>query len=378
MPSRYVFDRAPARIYWETTRACDLACRHCRAEAAPMADPRELSTAEGRKLLEDFASFGEPLPHVVLTGGDPLKRADLFELIAHAQSLGLAVSVSPSGTPLLTADAIGRLKAAGVDAISLSLDGATAESHDAIRQVPGCFERTLTAARAARDVDLMFQVNTLVAKETLGELEAIYPLTKEIGAARWSLFFLVTVGRGTVLNPISADECETLFGWLAELPRGRGLPIVTTTEAPHFRRILLERARSRSKRAPAAVDRGHPSDGGHPSGGHPHGGGGPVPGLGIRDGNGILFVSNVGDVSPSGFLPLVAGNVKAESPVEIYRSSEMFRALRRAESFEGRCGICEYRGPCGGSRSRALAATGNMLAEDPLCAYVPRAGAAAE
>lgn len=364
MPSRFVFDRAPARIYWETTRACDLACRHCRAEAAPMADPRELSTEQGKKLLGQLASFGEPLPHVVLTGGDPLKRDDLFELIAHAKSLGLDVSVSPSGTPLLTADAIAQLKGAGVEAISLSIDGATAQHHDDIRQVPGCFERTLEAARAACSVDLMFQVNTLVAKETLGDLEAIYPLAKSIGAARWSLFFLVTVGRGTVLNPISADECETLFQWLAELPRGPGLPIVTTTEAPHYRRILLEKVKSR----PASA-------GGHP-GKHPHGGEGPVPGLGIRDGNGIMFISNVGDVSPSGFLPLVAGNVKTESPVEIYRSSQMFVALRRTESFEGRCGYCEFRGPCGGSRSRALAATGNMLAEDPLCAYQPRVGAA--
>lgn len=331
-----------------------------------MADPRELTTEQGKQLLAQLAGFGDPLPHLVLTGGDPLKRADLFELIATAQSHGLAVSVSPSGTPLLTADAIARLKRAGVDAISLSIDGATAQHHDDIRQVPGCFERTLEAARAATREQLMFQVNTLVAKETLGDLEAIYPLVKEIGAARWSLFFLVTVGRGTVLNPISADECETLFGWLADLPRGRGLPIVTTTEAPHYRRILLERAKAR----PA------PAGGGHPhAGGHPHGGAGPVPGLGIRDGNGIMFISNVGDVSPSGFLPLVAGNVKVQSPVEIYRSAEMFVALRRTEAFEGRCGICEFRGPCGGSRSRALAATGNMLAEDPLCAYQPRVGA---
>ncbi|MFO0566680.1 MAG: TIGR04053 family radical SAM/SPASM domain-containing protein [Polyangiaceae bacterium] len=364
MSNRFVFDRAPARVYWETTRACDLACQHCRAEAAPHADPRELTHEQGRRLIERLAAFGAPLPHLVLTGGDPLKRADLFELIAYARSLGLDVSVSPSGTPLLTPDAIAKLKAAGVDAISLSLDGANAESHDAIRQVPGCFARTLEAAKAAVSVDLMFQVNTLVAKETLPDLEAIYPLTKSIGAARWSLFFLVTVGRGTVLNPISADECEKLFQWMSELPR-KGGPIVTTTEAPHYRRILLEKVKARGK------PEGAPAGGGHPHA-HPHGGDGPVPGLGIRDGNGILFISNVGDVSPSGFLPLVAGNVKIEDPVTIYRSSQMFQALRHTESFEGRCGYCEYRGPCGGSRSRALAATGNMLAEDPLCAYVPK------
>jgi MoaA/NifB/PqqE/SkfB family radical SAM enzyme len=349
MNSRFSYDSAPMRLYWEITRACDLACRHCRAEAHPDADPSELSTAEGLRLLQGVAAFGSPLPHVVLTGGDPLKRRDLWDLIAHARGLGLAVSVSPSGTPLVTPEAIRRLKAAGVDAISLSFDGSTAERHDAIRMVPGCFDRTIDAARVAVETALPFQVNTLVCQETLDDVPALYPLVKDIGAARWSLFFLVTVGRGTVLTPISADDCEKLFEWLADRAMGQGGPIVTTTEAPHFRRILMQRAR-----------------GGDGGGRRP-----PAHGVGIRDGNGIMFISHTGEVYPSGFLPIVAGNVREQDPVSIYRDSPVFTELRRPELFEGRCGRCEFRGPCGGSRSRAFAATGRVLAEDPLCPYEP-------
>lgn len=172
MSERYVFDRAPLRVYWETTRACDLACRHCRAEAAADPDPSQLTTAEGLRLLEDVARFGVPLPHVILTGGDPLKRPDLFTLIAHARALGFAVSVAPSGTPLLTAEAIARLAEAGVEAISLSLDGASAARHDGLRGVEGCYTRTLAAATAARAVALPFQVNTLVCELYTGRCSA--------------------------------------------------------------------------------------------------------------------------------------------------------------------------------------------------------------
>lgn len=312
-----------------------------------MAAPGQLTTEEGFHLLERLAAFGAPLPHLVLTGGDPLKRADLFDLIRHARGLGLDVSVSPSGTPLLTDEAIGKLKAAGVDAISLSLDGSTAERHDAIRQVPGCYARTMSGARAAVEAQLPFQVNTLVSRETLDDLEAIYPIVKEMGAARWSLFFLVTVGRGLVLSPISAAQCETLFEWVATRPR-KGGPIVTTTEAPHYRRVLMNHVK------------------GHGEGGRPV-----VHGLGIRDGNGIMFISSTGDVTPSGFLPMTVANVREQDIVSIYRESDVFVQLRRADTFEGRCGRCEYREACGGSRARAYAATGRLFAEDPLCLYEP-------
>src|SRR5581483_2701738 len=245
---------------------------------------------------------------------------------AAARELGLPVSVAPSATPLLGPAEIRRLKAAGVEAISLSLDGSTPERHDAVRGIRGTFERTLAAARAARRAALPFQINTLVARETLDDLPAVYELVRELGAARWSLFFLVLVGRGTVLEQISADEAETLMQWLAGLaPRDGEGPIVTTTEAPHFRRVMLQRKR--------AGPRGH--------------------GAGVRDGNGILFISHTGDVQPSGFLPLTAGNARTADVVALYREAPLFRALRRPERFAGRCGRCEFHWQCGGSRARA-------------------------
>ncbi|MFO0672922.1 MAG: radical SAM protein [Polyangiaceae bacterium] len=347
IPSHLSFDAAPMRVYWEITRSCSLACRHCRAEATLGADPEELSPSEGIALLDRLATF-TPAPHVILTGGDPLERADLFALIAHARGLGLHVSVSPSATPRLTPEVVRAFVDAGVAAISLSVDGATAESHDALRGVPGCFARTVAAGEAARAAGLMFQVNTLVAEETVDELPAIHALVREMGAARWSLFFLVSVGRGTVLQPIDGERAERLLEWLSDLPRGEREPIITTTEAPHFRRVTL--SRRSLPQAPAARA-----------------------GFGIRDGNGVMFVSHTGDVSPSGFLPLSAGNVRHDDVVDVYRQSSLFVSLRAADHFGGRCGRCNFHAVCGGSRARAFSATSDPLAEDPLCTYQPPA-----
>jgi len=369
VPNPYIHDQRPLRIYWETTRACDLACRHCRASAAPDRDPGELNTIEGFGLLQRLAAFGDPLPHLVLTGGDPLKRADLFDLIAAARQLGIQVSVAPSATPLLTADALRELKDAGIDAISLSLDGSTAEAHDAIRAIPGTYERTLGAAWTAREIGLPFQVNTLVCTDTIDDLPAIYEQVLALGAARWSLFFLVTVGRGEVLQPVSPERAEELLNWvagLAETARRAGL-IVTTTEAPHLRRIVSERRR---KMMPMAVV----EQAGTPGNGHPgHPGGTVQHAAGIRDGNGILFISHTGEICPSGFLELPTGNVRTDDVVEVYRNAPLFRELREPEQFTGRCGSCEYHFVCGGSRARAWAATGDPLGADPLCTHEPAA-----
>ncbi|HXL34634.1 MAG TPA: radical SAM protein [Gemmatimonadales bacterium] len=339
-----IFDRAPLRVYWELTRACDLACQHCRAAAVKHRSPVELSTAEGLYLLERLRAFGEPKPHVALTGGDPLKRPDLWLLIAAAKGLGLPVALAPSATGLLGPTEILRFKQSGVEAISLSLDGSTPARHDAFRGIAGTFAQTLVAAGAAREAGLPFQVNTLVAAETLDDLPAIYLLANELGAARWSLFFLVAVGRGTVLEQITPSEGESVMRWLAELMSQRGGPIVATTEAPHFRRVMLQR------RHPAAREHG----------------------AGIRDGNGIMFISHCGDVQPSGFLPLSAGNVRTDDVVSMYRDSPLFRRLRQPDRFTGRCGRCEFHSHCGGSRARAYATSGDPFAEDPLCPYDPR------
>jgi radical SAM protein len=346
------FDQAPRRVYWEVTRACDLACRHCRAGAEPHPDPGELTTEDGLALIDRLARFGAPLPHLVLTGGDPLKRSDLFVLIAAAQARGFPVSVAPSATPLLTVEIVDQLKAAGVEAVSLSLDGSDASRHDALRGVAGCFDRTIAAARACASRGLPFQINTLVSEETLEDLPDIRRLAAVLGADRWSLFFLVTVGRGAVLRPITAEACERLFEQLLELAAQPG-PVITTTEAPHFRRVVLEQARRHGARPGTAPGRA------------------PGHGAGIRDGNGIMFISHTGLVCPSGFFPLPAGNATTADPVDLYRDSALFRALRRPELFGGRCGRCEWRELCGGSRARAFAATGDPLAEDPLCLYEP-------
>ena len=351
-----VFDQAPHRVYWEVTRACDLACRHCRAEARPCPDRAELGPEEARRLLDALTRFGSR-PHLILTGGDPLTRPDLYRLIEAARGLGFPVAVAPSATPLLTPATIRRLKAAGVGAISLSLDGSDAARHDGLRGVPGCFLRTIAAAEECVAAGLPFQVNTLVSEETVEDLPSILRLVSGLGALRWSLFFLVAVGRGTTLRPIGPEACERLLEHLLDTRQAPQL-VIATTEAPHARRLMLERERRRQGGARSAHAGGHAA--------------------GFRDGNGVMFISDTGEVHPSGFLPLSAGNVRACEPVTLYRESGLFRALRQPDLFGGRCGRCEYRQVCGGSRARAWAATGDYLAEDPLCAYEPRGTPPAE
>jgi len=353
MDGRLVFDRRPVLVYWELTQACDLACKHCRAEAIPQRHPLELSTGEAKRLLRELRAFGDPPPHLVMTGGDVMHRPDLFELIDFAVGLGLPVSVAPSGTNRLTPAVIREFKALGIQSMSLSLDGSTAEKHDEFRGVPGCFAWTLSAARAVREVDIPLQVNTLVTAETLDDLPQIYELMGELDIARWSLFFLVQVGRGRTLRQITPAQAERLFHqlyeWVKEAPFA-----IKTTEAMHFRRVAYRRMQmeglSPSEIQKTSIGRG----------------------FGIRDGNGIMFISHLGEVYPSGFLPLSAGDVRKASPVEIYQDSGLFRRLREPQNFKGKCGRCEFNGICGGSRARAYAATGDPLESDPLCAYQPR------
>ncbi|MDR7483856.1 MAG: TIGR04053 family radical SAM/SPASM domain-containing protein [Armatimonadota bacterium] len=348
----YVYDRAPMLIYWELTRACDLACRHCRAEAVVDRDPDELTTLEAVGVLRQVLDFGAPLPHVVLTGGDPLKRPDLYDLLLEAAHLGIGVSLAPSGTTLLTREAILQMRDAGIQSMSLSLDGSSAARHDAFRGVLGCFETTMRAAGWAIEAGIPLQINTLVTDETAADLPAIYDLLTGMRIERWSLFFLIAVGRGVALRELAPEAAERLMGWLYDL-MGSAPFAIKTTEAPSFRRVALQKMRAagwdgeRIRRS--SIGRG----------------------FGIRDGNGILFISRTGEVTPSGFLPLAAGNVRRKPLVDLYRSSALFTSLRDPSRFQDRCGRCEYRMICGGSRARAFAHTGNVLASDPLCPYVP-------
>uniref|UniRef100_A0A7V5CTY4 TIGR04053 family radical SAM/SPASM domain-containing protein n=1 Tax=Acidobacterium capsulatum TaxID=33075 RepID=A0A7V5CTY4_9BACT len=346
------YTQNPMIVYWEMTQACPLACRHCRAEAVTMPHPCELNYDESRDLLRQIAAFGDPKPHLILTGGDPLQRVDLFSLIDEARDLGISVSITPAASRNLTLEKQRELKEHGIDSLGLSLDGSTAERHDAVRCVEGCFEQTLRALRDAATVGFPVQVNTLVSEETVDDLPAVYELLKQHEVMRWSLFFLIAVGRGRTLQPVSAQHGENLMRWIYDISRKAPFAI-KTTEAPSYRRVALEEMRANGMHAEEV----------HRT---------PVArGFGIRDGHGIVFVSNQGDIYPAGFLPLAAGNVRRNQLSFVYRHAPVFRDLHAPERFRGKCGRCEYRGLCGGSRARAFAYTGDPLASDPFCPYQP-------
>ena len=353
---RFRYEQAPMLVYWEATQSCALACTHCRANAMLQRNPWELNTQEAQALLRQIAEFGceAMTPHLVITGGDPLQRPDIFELIAYARSLGLSVSITPAGTMALTDKLVEQLHAAGISSIALSLDGSTPSRHDTFRGVPGSFEWTKAAAQAIVARNIPLQINTLVSAQTLDDIPNIYAEVRSWGITRWALFFLITTGRGSQLAEVTPAQGEQLLQWLGALARNPATPfLLKTTEAHHYRRILVQALRHRlSEEAILATPAGR--------------------GFGIRDGNGIVFVSHIGQVFPSGFLPLSAGNVRKIPLTAIYRNSSLFQALRDPNQLQGKCGACPFRMICGGSRARAYAVTGNPLESDPLCPYQPR------
>jgi radical SAM protein len=347
------FDRAPFVIAWELTRACAYACAHCRADAQPRRHPEELDTAEAKALVEDLAGFGNR-PILVLTGGDPLMRRDVFEIAAHASAQGLRVALTPTATALTTRARMFEAREVGVRRVAFSLDAPEAALHDRFRGFAGSFERTLAGIEAARDAGLSIQVNTTVCILNANVIERMVPLLSALGVVQWSVFFLVPTGRGRHLAMLSAAGHEHVLGWLdakrAELPFD-----LKITAAPQHRRIAMQRA-----------------GGGRLAGaGYRFADGLRRPAKGVNDGRGFMFVSHRGEVMPSGFLPLAAGSVRGRSAVDIYRNSALFRELRDPNALAGRCGRCEFREVCGGSRARAYAVKGDHLAEDPSCPYQP-------
>lgn len=351
-PEGYVYGRAPMLVYWETTLSCGLACRHCRATAMPERDPAELTTEEGFALLDRVTGFGQPYPHVVFTGGDPLRRPDLETLVRAATGRGIGASLAPAVTPDMTLERLAALKAAGIQTMSLSIDGSDAARHDGFRGVPGTFEMTMRAVDWAHSLGLPLQINTLVTDETLPDLPAAYELMERLGIMRWSLFFLISMGRGTSLREIGPADSERLNHWLYDLSKTAPFQI-KTTEATHYRRVAIRRmvAEGMDEAAIAATSVGR--------------------GFGVRDGNGIMFIARDGSVHPSGFLPVSTGNVRTDDVVELYRTHPVFTSLRDVTTYKGRCGRCEYARVCGGSRARAYAWTGDVLESDPLCPFVP-------
>ncbi|MXV64290.1 TIGR04053 family radical SAM/SPASM domain-containing protein [Natronorubrum sp. JWXQ-INN-674] len=345
----------PLVLIWELTQACGLACDHCRADAQLDRHPDELSTTDGKRLLEDAAAFGEG-QLVVLSGGDPLVRDDVEELIAYGDELGLRMTITPSGTQSLTADRIRGLADAGLKRMAVSLDGASPETHDAFRGEDGSFAETIRAVEDAKAAGLPVQVNTTVCRQTVGELPDIRSLLREIGAVMWSVFFLVPVGRGAILEPIDPDEADAVMAWLDEVSDEEPFGL-KTTEAPQYRRVSMQRQRRERDRQRDGDD-SRPNDGVRRR-------------TGIIAGDGFAFVSHTGEVFPSGFLPKSAGNVLETPVTEIYRESSLFESLRDRDQLTGKCGACQYRTVCGGSRSRAFAHAGDPRASDPLCPFVP-------
>jgi radical SAM protein len=354
MPA-FDFDRAPFLVIWETTRACALACVHCRADAIPRRDPRELTTEEGFRLIDQIAAFGTPPPLFVLTGGDPMRRPDLVDLVRYAASRSLIVALTPSGTAAATPRKLRELKEAGLSRIAVSLDGADARTHDAFRGVRGSYDWTMKIIRAAGDLGLPLQINTTVSRITLSSLEEMAQRVKGFDVALWAVFFLVRTGRGASLDQVSAEQCERVLSWLYNLSLSAPFGI-KTTEAPHFHRVIWQRERE------LGADRVEGSSRRRSLLRSPRS---------VTDGNGFVFVDHLGDICPSGFLPIARGNVKTADLGAVYRDDEVFHRLRDYDALAGKCGRCEFRAICGGSRARAYAATGSLVASDPLCTYDP-------
>jgi len=349
---KYLFADAPRNVYWETTIACSLACQHCRAEAIAERDPKELTTEEGYRLIDSVKELGSLL---VLTGGDPLERPDLIDLVAYARRIHVPVAVTPSTTPTLKRETVATLRELGITALGVSLDGPTPAIHDTFRGVSGTFRHSQAALAWAREFKVPVQVNTTVTQFTRPHLDDLFQVLcrNSPPVRRWSLFLLVPTGRGQNLLALDARDVDALFEWAYEISAQAPFH-VSTVEAPHYRRYWLERKLAEGVRESELARLG------------------PRQGFGVRDGNGVIFVARNGDVYPAGFLPSPrVGNVRDTPLDRLYRTAPALLALRDMDALEGRCGRCRYRWLCGGSRARAWAASGNVLGEDPACSYVP-------
>ena len=354
------FDQAPFTIAWEVTRACAYACVHCRADAQHQRDPRELSTQEAFALIDRLADFGNT-PILIFTGGDPMMRRDLTELIAYASQKGLRCSLTPTATALPTRERLEQVRDAGIRRVALSLDAPSAEIHDEFRKVPGSWGRTIDILHRAQDVGLSVQVNTTVSKHNVDILPEMIPFIQEVSAVQWSVFFLVPTGRAMIEQMISAEQHERVFNWLYDLSQDAPFDIKGTA-APMYRRVAIERKRAEAGDKPVTFQ----------GAGFQYADGLNRPTKGVNDGNGFLFISHIGEIQPSGFLPITAGMVRDEDVVDVYRNHSLFKALRDYSKLKGKCGICEYRDVCGGQRGRAYGITGDYMETDPACAYEPK------
>jgi AdoMet-dependent heme synthase len=372
------FNQRPFTVVWESTRACDLACVHCRAEANRERSKDELTFKEAQGLVQSAKSFGAPFPIFVLTGGDPAKRSDIFDIVAYAREEGLRVAMTPSATPLISRGAVKRFADSGLVRLALSLDGKDAPSHDGFRGVAGSFDRTLQILDWCREFGLETQIHTTVTRHVLDDLPAIADLIAGRGIKLWAIFLLIAVGRAARpeirrLN-LKARQFEALFHWLYDLSKSAPFDI-TPREGYHFRRVLLQRRAAElgisteDLLADVEQKRSTPADLASSAKATrivraP---------LGVNDGRGVVFISHQGDVQPSGFLNLVGGNIRSGLLADIYRKSQVFLRVRDYAQIKGKCGVCEFKSICGGSRARAFAITGDPMRSDPYCVYQPPA-----
>lgn len=346
--SRKSFDHSPMLVFYELTRACDLVCKHCRACAQSRRDPLELDTAQSKLLIDQLSQFPDP-PMLILTGGDPLKRPDIYELIEYSVACGIDVSITPSATPLVNRESIQRLKDSGISRMAISIDGADAETHDTHRGVAGSFAHSLDVLRIARELGVQTQINTTLSPTNVDQIETMADRFAELDIALWSVFFLIPVGRAVHMARLNEDECEAAFARLHAQARKQPY-LLKTTEAPHYRRYVIQNTQKQSEAAPRGF----------------------IP-AGVNDGKGVMFVSHIGEVFPTGFLPIHCGAFPNQNIVDIYQNSPTFKMLRDSDRLQGKCGVCEFRNVCGGSRARAFGVTGNFMAEEPDCNYLPPA-----
>ena len=369
----------PFIVFWEVTRACMLACKHCRAKAQRKRHPDELSTEEAKDVVDQLREFKKPYPLLVLTGGDPLMREDIFELISYATESGFRTAIAFSGTELATEERLKRLKDSGIARIAISIDGSTPEIHDSFRGIAGTFQQSVEILEKAVDLGISSQINTTVSAYNLRDLPGIMRLCMKYGVSLWDVFFIVPTGRARADIMPSSQEFEDVLNWLYDVSRSLQLN-VKSSAATHFRRIEYQRDRDEY-----SLPRGdlygylyrhiESGDGkGEIISGYSHRSlarDGIKRAMGITDGRGMFFISHVGEVYPSGFLPIKAGNVRRDTLKDIYTKSNLFLELKNPDLLKGKCGRCEFRYICGGSRARAYAMTGDYLSAEPRCIYKP-------
>ena len=361
------FNKDPFIVIWELTRACQLKCLHCRADAQYTRDPHELTFQEGKNLIDQIYDMNNPI--LVFTGGDPLMREDIFKIAKYAVDKGVRVSMTPSATPNVTKEAIEKAKEVGLSRWAFSIDGPSAEIHDHFRGTAGSFDLTMERIKYLHELEIPVQINTVISRYNVDYLEEMAKMVEDLNCVLWSVFFLVPTGRGQVTDMISPAEHEKVLRWLYDLSKRVSFDI-KTTEAMHYRRVVIQQKMREAKSQTNEID--------YLTALTEKGLTGSIDGLGrapkgVNDGNGFVFISHIGDVYPSGLLPVKAGNVRETPLAEIYRESSIFKALRNPDGFKGKCGVCEFRYVCGGSRSRAYAMTGDYLESEPFCVYIPKA-----